>query len=104
MTEKLDLTFYAAGVKFRPNWKANLNQLKEGDGLLLVPEDNKYAKNPTHTAIRLENKGIHLGYVPEATGELDIILNSGEILTAEISALDTDFEPWKALEVNVKEV
>jgi len=105
MTEKLNLIFYAAGVKFRPNWKNNLMELTTGEELALVPEpDNKFDKNAVKIVSKLD--GTHLGYVPAKTGEAAIIssaLAAGRELKAIVFELLPEFEPWKALEVEVKE-
>ena len=104
MSEKLHLTFYVAGVKFRKDWKKNLEELKVDDELTLVPEPtNKF--DPF--AVRIHSVNKHLGYVPAKTGEAKEIsnaLNEGRLFTTKVSDLNPDFEPWRALEVEVKEV
>ena len=105
MSEKLYFIFYVAGVKFRKDWKKNLEEFKIDDELTLVPEPtNKF--DPF--AIKVySTSNVHLGYVPAKTGEAKEIsnaLNEGRLFTTKVSDLNPDFEPWRALEVEVKEV
>jgi hypothetical protein len=103
--EKLRLEFYVAGVQFRKGWRENLEELKELDLLQLEPEpENKFDKNAVKI---LSNKGVHLGYVPAKTGEAAMVaeaLRDGKKLTTTVFELFPDFEPWRALMVEVREV
>ena len=100
--EKLNLEFYVAGVKFRKDWKKNLEVLDEGDELTLIPEpDNRF--DPFAVKI-VQYQGIMLGYVPAKTGEAKIVstaLKEGKSLTATVVEVSPDFEPWTALKVSV---
>ena len=106
MEEKLNLTFFVAGVKFRKGWKDNLRGVEEGQTLQLIPEPtNKFDKDAVQIATI---KGdVMLGYVPAKTGEAVMVSNAikrGAILETTVTVCQPDFEPWTALEVNVKEV
>lgn len=100
--EKLNLEFYVAGVKFRKDWKKNLEVLDEGDELTLIPEpDNRF--DPFAVKI-VQYQEIMLGYVPAKTGEAKIVstaLKEGKSLTATVVEVSPDFEPWTALKVSV---
>ena len=104
MTEKFNKQFYVAGVKFRSDWKKNINNLMDGQGLDLLPEPtNKFDKN----AIMIYSGAVALGYVPAKTGEAEIIaqlLRDGLKLEATLIEVQADFEPWNSLLVEVKEV
>ena len=101
--EKLNLEFYVAGVKFRKDWKKNLEVLEEGEELSLVPEpENKF--DPFAVQIRNFIDGTMLGFVPAKTGEartVAVALKEGRLLTALIMEVSPDFEPWTALKVSV---
>ena len=96
--------FYVAGVKFRSDWKKNINNLMDGQGLDLVPEPtNKYDKD----AIKIHSGAVMLGYVPAKTGDAEVIaglLRDGIKLEAILIELQPDFEPWNSLLVEVREV
>ena len=102
--EKFSKQFYVAGVKFRTDWKKNINGLMDGQGLDLLPEPtNKYDKD----AVRVNSGAINLGYVPAKTGDARIIaglLRDGIKLQATLVELQPDFEHWNSLLVEVKEV
>lgn len=106
--EKYTKTFYVAGVKFRKDWRKTLIELQEGQKLELVPEPtNRFDPN----AIQLwANPGVDpimLGFVPAKTGEaaeVSILLDAGKELIATLKELQPEFEPWKALLVEVREV
>ena len=104
MTEKLNLKFYAAGVKFRKGWKDNLNELEIDSKLTLLPEPtNKFDKY----AVQILSGTTMLGYVPSKTGEAEVVstaLNNEKTLEATIYNLMPEAEPWRALEVEIKEV
>jgi hypothetical protein len=105
MKENFEAEFYAAGVKFRPDWRGNLASLKINEELTLEPEPtNRYDKN----AIKLiSQKGIFLGYVPAKTGEalaITQLMERGMKLKATVMELALEFEPWTALQVRVEEV
>ena len=111
--EKLDLEFYVAGVKFRKDWKKNLEALGEGyvkelDKLRLTPEPtNRF--DPFAVMISTMHgvsgkEETMLGYVPAKTGEAKIVsaaLKEGRSLTATIIEVSPDFEPWTALKVRI---
>ena len=100
--EKLNLEFYVAGVKFRKDWKINLEALEEGVKLELTPEpDNRF--DPFAVQIH-DLDDIMLGYVPAKTGEAKIVsaaLKEGRALTAIVVEVSPDFEPWTALKVRI---
>ena len=105
MSEKLYFIFHVAGVKFRKDWKKNLEALKVGDDLLLVQDSkNKFDAS----AVKIYSiSNVNLGFVPAKTGEAKIIsyaLDEGRLFRANVSDLNPDFEPWRALEIEVKEV
>jgi len=109
MTEKYTKQFYVAGVKFRKGWKENLQTLDENEEFSLVPEfSNRFDPN----AVKIVHaKGTEFemmfGYVPSKTGEaaeIADLIREGKELTATLIELSPDFEPWKALLVEVKEV
>ena len=105
--EKLNLEFYVAGVKFRKDWKKNLEVLEEGDDLCLAREpENRF--DPFAVQIvdynNDEPDGVMLGYVPTKTGKAKIIsaaLKEGRILAATVVEVSPDFEPWTALKVSI---
>ena len=105
MTEKLDLTFYVAGVKFRKDWRSNLDELEVGERLHLEPEPtNRFDKNAVKI---LSELGTMLGYVPAKTGEALIVSEAtarGVRMDTIIITLEPDFEPWTALEVQIVEI
>jgi hypothetical protein len=104
MTEKYEKSFYVAGVKFRKNWRETLKELEEGMALQLVPEPtNRFDPN----AIQIHCDLGSLGYVPAKTGEANEVsglLRQGKVLDVTLKELQPDFEPWKALLVEIKEV
>ncbi len=74
-------------------------QLKVGDALSLVREPgNRHDAN----AIRIDWRGRPLGYVPRAANRaLAAALDRGEPLSARISRLGDDADPWRRLEFEV---
>lgn len=94
--------FFVAGVKFH-KFRTISDTLEEGMKLTLIPEpSNRFDKN----AVMIKYNDVILGYVPAAKNgpakEVSKILLSGIKLTATITTLSPDFEPWNALEVEVK--
>lgn len=108
MKELFGAEFYAAGVKFRPNWKDNLEVLEIGEELILEPEPtNRFDKNAIKLLSKYGDDVVFHGYVPAKTGEALVIaqyLKEGMKLKATITELAPDFEPWQALRVKVEEV
>ncbi len=113
MSEKYTKQFYVAGVKFRKDWKETIKELNEGEILQLVPEPtNRFDPNAIRIATTIQNEpgppiGTMLGYVPAKTGEANevtALLNAGKVLDVTLIELQPDFEPWKALLVEVKEI
>ena len=110
MTEKYNKSFYVAGVKFRKGWKENIARLEEGQTLNLVPDpSNRF--DPDAIIISGSEKGetdiMILGFVPAKTGEakeVAALLRRGIELKATLLELSADFEPWKALLVEIEEV
>ena len=91
--------FYVAGVKFRKDWKKNLEILQEGETVDLIPEpENPYDK----FAVKIKHCNVMLGYVPKIHSEQVSRLLPN--LKATIVELAPDFEPWKALKVRIEEV
>ena len=74
-------------------------QLKVGDRLTLVREPgNRHDVN----AIRVEWQGHKLGYLPRAENRaVAAAMDEGERLSARISRLKDDPNPWRRLEVEV---
>ena len=111
MTEqKLNLEFYVAGVKFRKDWKKNLEALHEDDVLCLAREpENRFDPFAVqilyyHDAATLDESGMMLGYVPAKTGEAKVVseaLKEGRGLIATVVEVSPDFEPWTALKVRI---
>ena len=96
--------FFVAGVKFH-KFNTISDILEEGMELTLIPEPtNKFDKN----AVMIKHNNVMLGYVPAAkvgyAKEVSELLSRGADLKATITALAPDFEPWKALEVEIEEV
>ncbi len=107
MSEKYTKQFYVAGVKFRKGWKENLKKLEEGQSLRLVPEPtNRFDPNAIQVCEESEESPM-IGYVPAKTGEaveVSTLLKAGRELVATLIELQPDFEPWKALLIEVKEI
>jgi len=117
--EKLNLEFFVAGVKFRKDWKKNLEELEEGQELCLAREpENRFDREENSTesnAVQIlhykvgadgygDEIGTMLGYVPAKTGESKIVsraLKEGRSLTAIITEVSPDFEPWTSLRVRI---
>ena len=100
---QLSRKFYAAGVKFRPNWIENLTKLEEGDELVLIPEPtNKFDEN----AVKICSfEGVFLGYVSAKTGANTWVLDAlyeGRGVTTTVKKVDPFAEPWQALLVEVQ--
>lgn len=93
--------FYLAGVQFRPNAVAVLNELNEGDILDLEPEPtNKYDPN----AIKILSGVEHVGYVPKTlSAEIATMIELNEC-ECEITALNKGGKPWELCEVIVRPV
>lgn len=73
--------------------------LKVGDALNLVREpDNRHDLN----AVRVEWQGHKLGYVPRTENNaVAAALDSGGKLSARVSRLTNDPNPWRRLEVEI---
>ncbi len=115
MTEKYTKQFYVAGVKFRKGWKENLKKLEKGQTLVLSPEPtNRFDSNAimlfSQELVKVDSEEsgvIMLGYIPAKTGEaaeIASLLRQGKALETTLIELQPDFEPWKALLIEVKEV
>lgn len=74
-------------------------RLKVGDALNLVREpENRHDVN----AIRVEWQGHKLGYVPRAENStVAAAMDGGEKLSARVSRLTNDPNPWRRLEVEI---
>lgn len=74
-------------------------EIKVGDALTLIREgDNKHDSN----AIRVEWRGHKLGYVPRAQNRaIATALDQGEHLTARVSSLSDNKNPWQRLAFEV---
>lgn len=74
-------------------------QMQVGDALTLVREpENRHDRR----AIRVEWRGHKLGYVPRAENRsISAALDAGEKLTARVSKLRDDPDPWKRIEFEV---
>jgi len=102
LAPQLSRKFYAAGVKFRSDWKENLGRLKEEEELLLIPEPtNKFDEN----AVKICSfEGVFLGYVPAKIGANKWVLDAlyeGRGVKATVKKVDLFAEPWQALLVEV---
>lgn len=75
------------------------SQLKVGDALKLVREpDNRHDVN----AIRVEWRGQKLGYVPRVENRaVAAAMDGGDRLSARVSRLTEDPDPWRRLEVEI---
>jgi hypothetical protein len=75
------------------------SEIKVGDALTLIREpDNKHDRN----AIRVEWKGHQLGYVPRAQNRaVAAAMDSGDKLTARVSSLSDNKNPWQRLAFEV---
>jgi len=94
------MNFYVAGVKHHRFYEIAEN-LKEGDFVQLIPEpDNKYDK----FAIKVEALKTMLGYVPATLSEsISKKFKEGKHLTAKITNIDLEKEPWYALRIKIEE-
>lgn len=100
------ITFYAAGIQFRKDWKNRLATLSAEAELYLIPEPtNKYDKNAVKI---LSTELIFLGYVPAKGDEvaknvwvLDRLFE-GQRLRATAQEINTELDPWQALLVKVE--
>lgn len=74
-------------------------EMKIGDPLQLIREpENRYDRR----AIRVEWRGRKLGYVPRAENRtVSAAMDSGERISARISKLRDDPNPWKRVEFEV---
>jgi hypothetical protein len=97
-----EFKFYIAGIRYH-KFKTVCDELEEGMKVDLVPEPhNKFDKY----AVAVKCKEVMLGYVPAKKGpakEIFKLISAGIKLNASISSLNPDFEPWNALELEVKE-
>ena len=75
------------------------SEIKVGDALTLIREpDNKHDRN----AIRVEWKGHQMGYVPRAQNRaVAAAMDAGERLTARVSSLSDNKNPWQRLAFEV---
>lgn len=75
------------------------SRLKLGDALVLVREPaNRHDVN----AIRVEWQGHKLGYVPRAQNRaVAAAMDGGDRLSARVSRLTEDPDPWRRLEVEI---
>ena len=83
--------YYALGEFWR--------EMKVGDGLDLVREpDNRHDRN----AIRVEWRGHKLGYVPRAQNRaVAAAIDAGDRLTARVSSLSDNKNPWQRVAFEV---
>lgn len=75
------------------------SEIKVGDALALIREpDNKHDRN----AIRVEWRGHQLGYVPRAQNRsVAAAMDAGDRLTARVSSLSDNKNPWQRLAFEV---
>lgn len=100
------ITFYAAGVQFRKDWRDKLATISAEEELQLIPEPtNKYDKNAIQL---LSSTDVFLGYVPAKGGSaarnlwvLDRLFE-GQNLKVTAKEINTELDPWQALLVEVK--
>lgn len=75
------------------------SRLKVGDRLDLVREPGN---RHDAMAVRVEWQGRQLGYVPRAENrQVAAALDGGERLSARVSRLRDDVDPWRRLEVEI---
>jgi len=94
------IKFYVAGVKFYNLHKVS-HKMNEGDSVQLVLEPtNKYDE----FAVRVQLDDVMLGYIPKAFSEgVSKAIASGKTLSAKISYLRPELEPWNALNIEIEE-
>lgn len=89
------LETFVAGFRFHQG-PGVLGQIRAGDRLELVPEpENPHDRH----AVRLEWKGVKLGYVPREPRSRVVTdtLAQGAVLHAEVVHVDADAPPWEAV-------
>ena len=102
MNEQIDKTsfdFMVAGVKFH-QLSSIIDVLEEGDELALVLEPtNPYDKH----AVRIERRGIMLGYIPKVLSEQisELHLKSLQQLACEVLKLEPEKPTHQQLMVRV---
>ena len=74
-------------------------EMRVGDPLTLIREpENRHDRR----AIRVEWRGTKLGYVPRKENrEVAAAMDAGERVSARISRLRDDHDPWKRVEIEV---
>ena len=85
LTRKIHLfDTYVAGTSYLED-RTVLDELKEGDGLVLLREENKFDDNAI--LILTENRQ-KIGYVPEKDNRIFArLMDAGKLLTAKVAAV-----------------
>jgi hypothetical protein len=104
---KVTHKFFIAGVQFH-EMKNVIDDLSEGDNLLLVPEpSNKF--DPNAVCIELVTWGdppsVMLGFVPKKfSSEVAAALEVGKSLECVLVKLNKSAKTWEQAEVEIREV
>ncbi len=85
LTRKIHLfDTYVAGTSYLED-RTVLDELKEGDGLVLLREENKFDDNAILILTESRQK---IGYVPEKDNRIFArLMDAGKLLTAEVAAV-----------------
>ena len=103
---KVTHEFFIAGVQFH-KMKSVINDLSEGDHLLLVPEPtNKYDPNAVQIRYLNENyTGTMLGFVPKKfSSEVAAAFEIGKNLQCALVELNRTAKPWEQAKVEIREM
>lgn len=93
-------TFHIAGVQFHEYREALKDlDLKVGTEVDLVPEpENKFDPN----AVRIEFKGMHLGYVPKKlSAEISAFIDCSNAV-AVLEEVNPSAKPWEMFKVTIR--
>jgi len=101
------MNFYVAGVKHHQVYEI-CNEIKEGVTVELIPEPkNKYDKFAVKILFNdfTLPDAYMLGYVPATLSEsISKKIKEGKHLTAKITNIDLEKEPWYALRIKIEEI
>jgi len=99
------MKFYIAGVKFH-SYKSILNDIVEGDNLMLVPEpENKFDPNAVQIHFNNFNKAAFLGFVPKKfSSEVSAWIEVGKLLECILIGFNKSASTWEMFEVEIKEL
>ena len=99
------MKFYIAGVKFH-SYKSILNDIVEGDNLMLVPEpENKFDPNAVQIHFNNFNKAAFLGFVPKKfSSEVSAWIEVGKFLECLLFKFDKSAPTYEMFEVEIMEV